>query len=323
MKTFHKINISICVLFFAFLLTSCLQKQESIGNAGHTFVKLNPTVYNMLAFDAKAVPQTGLLFEVRRDVPNSIDLKTTTQVVVKYDADTAILKKYNAANETEFIPLPPELGTVSPAITAGTITVDFAANDIGKAIIINVPNAANFDFSMHYALAFTIQSVSGTGSLSAADNDTIVCEVLAKNKWDGIYTADGTFTDYINGAAWAGIYPKVVQLQTVGANRCTKYDADYATYGYVFEVVGSGASSFGAFTPAFIFDADNNVDVVNTSVDSPARGRSAVLYTGDGAINKYFDADKSMDVAYYLKQLNVSPQLRTLMMEHYTFKGPR
>jgi len=323
MKTFHKINISICVLFFAFLLTSCLQKQESIGNAGHTFVKLNPTVYNMLPFDAKATPQSGLLFEVRRDVPNSIDLKTTTTVVLKYDADTVILNKYNAANETEFIPLPPALGTVSPAITAGTITVEFASGDIGKPIMINVPAASNFDFSKHYALAFTIQSVSGTGTLSAADNDTIVCEVLAKNKWDGIYTVTGTFVDYINGAAWEGYYPKTVQLQTIGADKCAKYDADFGLYGYIFEVVGSGESQFGAFTPAFTFDADNNVGVYNTSVDSPARGRSAVLYTGDGAINKYFDATKSMDVAYYLKQLNVSPQLRTLITEHYAFKGPR
>jgi hypothetical protein len=322
MKTLHKINISLCVLFFAFFATSCLPEQESIGDAGHTFVKLHPSVYNMLAFDAKAVPQTGILFEVRRDVPNEKDLKSTTTVVLAYDTDGGILDKYNLDNETEFIPLPTTLGTVTPAITAGKVTVEFASGDAGKAVTIAVPNAANFDFSLNYALAFKVESVSGTGTLSAAVNDTVVVEILAKNKWDGIYTATGTFEDYITGPTWLGIYPKTVQLRTVGANRVTKYDADYATYGYVFDAAG-GASSFGAFTPAFVFDANDNVDVINTSVDSPARGRSAVLYTGPGAINKYNAATKSLDVAYYLKQLNVSPQLRDLIIEHYAYKGPR
>jgi hypothetical protein len=322
MKTLHKINISLCVLFCALLTVSCIKKQETIGDAGHTFVKLNPSVYNMLAFDAKAVPQDGILFEVRRDVPNTKDLKTSTTVVLKYDADTAILNKYNEANETSFIPLPTTLGTVTPAITGGTVTVEFGSGDIGKTVNIAVPNAANFDFSKNYALAFTIASVTGTGTLSAAVNDTVVVEILAKNKWDGIYIATGVFTDYVNGPPWTGIYPKTVQLRTVGANKVTKYDADYATYGYVFET-GTGASSFGAFTPAFTFDANDNVDVVNTSVDSPARGRSAVLYTGAGAINKYNAATKTLDVSYYLKQLNVSPQLRTLIVEHYAYKGPR
>lgn len=322
MKTLHKINILLCVLFFALLTVSCIQKQESIGDTGHTFVKLNPAVYNMLAFDAKSTPQTGILFELRRDVPSGTDLKNTTTVVLKYDADTAILNKYNNINETSFIPLPPSLGTVSPAITGGKITVEFAAGDIGKAVTIAVPNAANFDFSLNYALGFTIESVSGTGSLSASVNDTVVVEILAKNKWDGIYTVTGTFEDYITGPTWLGIYPKTVQLRTIGANKVAKYDSDYATYGYVFDAAG-GASSFGAFTPAFVFDASDNVSVVNTSVDSPARGRNAVLYTGAGAINKYHASDKSMDVSYYLFQANVSPQLRDLIIEHYAYKGPR
>ncbi|HAQ18472.1 MAG TPA: hypothetical protein DCR40_04460 [Prolixibacteraceae bacterium] len=321
MKRFHDLNIKVYVLFFALLAVSCIPEQQSIGDAGQTFVKLHPSVYNMLAFDAKTTPQSGLLFEIRRDVPNSKDLNTATTVVLQYDADGSLLTKYNTDHKTNYVPLPANLGTVSPAITAGKLTVTLEAGETGKAIMINVPAAGNFDFSLSYALAFKILSVSGTGKLSADVDETIVCEVLAKNKWDGVYTVTGTFVDYLN-APWTGIYPKIVELRTTGANTCSKYDADYGLYGYIFET-GGGASQFGAWTPAFSFDANNNVNVFNTTTDSPARGRTAVLYTGEGAINKYDPATKTMNVAYYLSQLNVSPVLRSLVTEKYTYKGPR
>ncbi|MBA4408073.1 MAG: DUF1735 domain-containing protein [Bacteroidota bacterium] len=321
MKRFHDLNIKVYVLFLALLAVSCIPEQQSIGDAGQTFVKLHPSVYNMLAFDAKTTPQSGMLFEIRRDVPNNKELNTTTTVVLQYDENGAILAKYNTDHKTTYVPLPTTLGTVSPAIAGGKLTVNLDAGEIGKAIMINVPAAGNFDFSKNYALAFKVLSVSGTGKLSADVDETIVCEVLAKNKWDGVYSVTGTFVDYIN-APWTGIYPKIVELRTTGAATCSKYDTDYGVYGYIFET-GGGASQFGAWTPAFIFDASNNVNVVNTSVDSPARGRTAELYTGEGAVNKYFPATKTMEVGYYLKQLNVSPQLRSLVTEKYTYKGPR
>jgi hypothetical protein len=323
MKRFHKLNITLYVLFLALLAVSCVPEQESMGDAGQTLVKLSPSGYNMLAFDAKTTPQSGVLFEIRRDVPNSTDLNTASAVVLQYDADTLILKAYNTENETSYVPLPTSLGTVSPAITGGKLTVNFAAGETGKAIMINVPSAGSFDFSLNYALAFKIVSVSGTGKLSEAVGKTIVCEILAKNKWDGVYTVTGSFVDYVS-SAWVGYYPKTVELRTIGANACSKYDTELAGYGYLFDTDGAGTlSQFGAWTPAFTFDASNNVGVYNTTTDAnTARNRTAVLYTGDGAINKY-NADKSMDVTYQLSQLNVSPVLRNLVTEHYVYKGPR
>ena len=329
MKRFHKINIMFYVLFLALLAVSCVPKEESMGNAGQTFVKLFPDGYNMLAVDALTTPQTGLLFEVRRDVSNSADLNSASTVELQYDVDGSILKAYNdgllAEDSTSqlYDPLPAELGTVSPAITNGKITLNFAAGETGKPIKVNLPAAANFDFSLKYALAFKIVSVSGTGKLSEGVGKTIVCEVLAKNKWDGVYTVTGSFVDYVN-AAWVGYYPKTIELRTIGANACTRYDKGEATDGYIFDTDGAGSLSlFGAFTPAFTFDASGNVGVFNTTTDSnAARNRTAVLYTGDGAINKY-NADKSMDVTFQLSQLNVSPILRNLITEHYVYKGPR
>jgi hypothetical protein len=321
MNTIKKVKLAAFVLFGSLLAVSCLPENQSIGDAGSTFVKITPEEYNMLAFDAKAVPQSGVLFEIRKDVANEADLNTPTTVVVKYDADGAMMAAYNAANHTNYIPLPADLGTITPAVTNGTINVNFAAGDFAKAIMINIPNAGNFDFSKSYALAFKVTSVSGNGSLSAAAGTEVIVEVLAKNKWDGIYTVTGTFVDYTT-PAWYGIYPKIVELRTTGAATVSKYDADYGLYGYIFET-GGGASQFGAFTPCFRFDANNNVDVYNSTVDALPRGRNAVLYTGEGAINKYDAAKKAMDVTYYLKQLTVTPQLRSLITEHYAYKGPR
>jgi Domain of unknown function (DUF1735). len=323
MKKLHKISLVLSIVSLAFFAVSCLPDQESIGGAGQTFVKLHPADYSMSAFDAKTTPQSGILFEVRRDVANSNDLNSSTTVELLYDTDNSIMDKYNEDNETSYTPLPTSLGTVSPAITGGKITLTFAPGEIGKTISINVPSAGSFDFSKNYALAFKINSVSGTGKLSEAVGKTILCEVLAKNKWDGVYTVTGSFVDYIN-SAWVGYYPKEVELRTTGANTCSKYDKELAGFGYLFDTDGAGTlSQFGAWTPAFIFDSSDNVTVVNTTVDSPARGRTAELYTGVGAINKYDAKTKTMDVAYYLKQLNVSPQLRSLVKEHYVYKGAR
>jgi hypothetical protein len=147
MKTLHKINIAALVLFIALFTVSCIPEQQSMGDAGQTILKLHPSGYNMLAFDAKATPQSGILFEIRRDVPNSKDLNTTTTVVLQYDADNSLLTKYNTDNATSYVALPTTLGTVSPAISAGKLTVTFEAGETGKTIVINVPNAANFDFS--------------------------------------------------------------------------------------------------------------------------------------------------------------------------------
>ena len=324
MKTIHKITIAACVLFFALLAVSCLPKTETMGDAGQTLVKLHPDSYSMLAVDAKSTSQTGLLFEVRKDAANAADLNSPTTVVLKYDADTSIIKAYNLANGTSYIPLPSALGTVSPAITAGQITLNFAAGEFSKSIMVTLPSSGSFDFSAHYALAFKVLSVTGTGKLTADLNDQVVVEVLAKNRWDGIYTVTGTFEDYVyelGGTVYPSDYPETVQLRTIGAMTCARYDADAATYSYVFN---AGGNAFGNFTPSFVFDASNNVvNCVNTSFDPPARSRTCYLFTGAGSINKWNAADKSMDVTWGMTQQTVTPKNRNLMTEHYTFKGPR
>jgi len=323
MNTMKKIKIAAFALLVSLLAVSCLPENESIGSAGSTFIKITPEAYNMLAFDAKAVPQTGVLFEVRKEVANEADLNAATTVILNSDADGSLMAAYNKANGTSYIPLPTTLGTTTPAVAGGTITLSFGAGEFAKAIIINIPNAGNFDFSKSYALAFKLASVSGVGTISQAVGTTVICEVLAKNRWDGIYTVTGTFSDAAS-AAYLSVYPSTIQLRTTGANTCTRYDADYGSYGYLFDT-GAGASYYGNFYPAFEFDPATNkvLRAFDTYTDPLPRGRSGVLNTTAGVANAYNPTTKTMDVAYYMRQENWAPQLRVAITEHYAYKGAR
>ena len=325
MKTLYsKIIIAINVLVIAAFAVSCIPEEQTMGDAGQTLVKLSPAGYSMLAVDAKTTPQTGILFEVRRDVPSQAALNSTTTAILQFDADTAILKAYNTANHTSLIPLPVALATTTPALTAGKISLTFGPGEFAKSIVINIPSSAAFDFSKQYGLAYKLSEVTGSGAVSEAVEQTIVAQVLAKNKYDGVYTVTGSFVDYLN-AAWVGFYPKTVQLRTTGSNTVSKYDSDNGTYGYVFDTDGAGAlSQFGAWTPTFKFDANDNVEaVINSTTDPLPRQRTCVIYTGAGAINKYNAATKTMDVSYQMSQLTASPVLRNLVIERYVYQGPR
>jgi hypothetical protein len=283
--------------------------------------------YISKALAMQSTPQTTTLLEVRKNVPNSGALQLPTTVVLKYDADNSILDAYNEENETEYEPLPSSLYTLSPAISSGTITLTFdeTKQEHAKSVMITIPNILNFDFGKKYALAFEIQSVTGEGIVSEGTSQEIVVNIMAANKYDGVYEATGTFVDYI-GTDWTGFYPKTIHLITKGLNSVTRYDADFGVYTYIFDLDGTGSSvsQFGGWTPYFEFDASDNINVINSSVDPLPRGRSAVLYTGDGAAtNKFNASDHSIDVSYQMRQENVTPQLRNLIIEHYEYKGPR
>ena len=75
-----------------------------------------------------------------------------------------MIKKYNAKYGTSLLLLPDILFTSDPPVEPdGNMTVNFQPGEIVKSIMITVPNVFNFDFSIKYALAYKLISVSGTG----------------------------------------------------------------------------------------------------------------------------------------------------------------
>jgi hypothetical protein len=328
MKTFHKLNIVISVLLLAILAVSCNPKTESMGSAGQTIVKLFPDGYNMIPFDAAATPQTGVLFEVRRDANSSTALNSETTVTLEYDVDTTILKKYNEINGTSLIPLPASLGTTTPAPTAGVITLTFAAGEFSKSVAVNIPNASIFDFTQQYAFAYKMTSVSGTGIKSAATNDTIVAQVLIKNKYDGVYvvTANSPMVDILNSGL-TGWYPFTYNLETSGENsvKCLLVDPGY--YDYYHPITSGGSYSvYGAFGLEITFDpaTGNIVSVTNVWGNPPSNTRMPVI--DPSGVNKYDAATKIIQFKYWMIQPSLvptPPNIRTSFDETWTYKGPR
>jgi hypothetical protein len=190
-----------------------------MGNAGQTLVKLSPDGFAMLAVDAKTTAQTGILFEVRRDVPNQAALNGTTTVVFKQD--TSVIGAYNRANKKAFIELPANLATVT-GVSAGTLTVTLGPGEFAKSVIVSIPNSANFDFSKSYALGFRMMSVSGEGAISQNVGTTIFAQVLAKNKYDGKYKMKGFIMRPGDTSGLEGFFSGFDhKLSTSGATACT------------------------------------------------------------------------------------------------------
>ena len=224
MKTLQNtIKITVGVFLLAALAVSCIPEQQSLGGAGQSLVKLFPSGFNMLAVDAKTTSQTGVLFEIRRDIQSDAALNETTTAVLQFDTDTAILKAYNLAHTTtSFIPLPTALATVSPALTAGKVTLVFGPGEYAKSVSLTIPSSASFDFSKQYALAFTLTSVTGSGSLSAGAGKTIITQVLAKNKYDGKYKMKGFIMRPGDLTGLEGYFKdQEFKLATAGATKVT------------------------------------------------------------------------------------------------------
>jgi len=318
------INIKFLTLLalLAFSLTSCLNDLEDfLGDFGGT-----PAVAEL---SENANPSTGTVvreiidptepahFTLKVNIASAQYLKTETKITLAIDDN--LVTKYNTdrglTGSAAAKPVPiAAINTASYEVTipAGKREIDWEFTvDATK-----VPDpVSNF-----YLIGVKIVSANN-GLVISGNYGTKLIRVLARNKYDGRYTVTGTFEDYIS-TGWTGVYPKNVNLITIAGDMVSKYDVDFGIYGYIF-YTGTGNSYFGNWTPTFKFDAaDNVIDVINSTFDAAPRSRTAQLAVGASA-NKFNPADRSIDVAYNLVQQNADPKVRSLVVEHYTYVGPR
>jgi hypothetical protein len=313
MKTlYNTIKILAGVFLLAVLAVSCVPEQQSMGDAGQTLVKLTPGGYKLIPLDAIATSQKATAFIVRKDAHNEAALNTPSTVVLK--KDDAILTWYNAEEGTSFIPLGSLCTTSLVPAADGTITLDFAAGESAKAMVFTVPNATLFDFSKQYAMGYRLESVTGAGQISQGFGDTIVVEVLAKNKYDGIYTLKGKH----NRDPYTFPYETEMQMHTTGASSVRFYWPEAGAYGHPIGVgPDNDLSWYGtAIGPVIVFDPVTNLvsDVYN------AGGTTVITkFTGAGANSNLYDpATKTIYVSW---NYNNNP-LRAFF-DTLTYKGPR
>lgn len=323
-------NISIKIISLLVLITmslsSCLNDLEDFMGQ----FSGSPAIAEL---SEAANPSTGTIVREIIDptVPADFTLRVNiasanyfnTDITVTLAVDNALVTAYNTAKglsgAAAAVPVPAAAlaaASYDVVIPAGTREIDWEFSIDANL----VPNPT----STFYILPVKI--VSATGGVVVSGN---YCEklirVLARNKYDGKYTVTGTFVDYVTGPAWIGYYPKNVNLITLGGDLVSKYDTDFSLYGYIFDT-GAGLSQFGNWTPTFKFDVatDAVIDVINSTYDAPARSRTAALWTGAGAnANKFFSANHNIEVSYNLVQQTSSPVVRSLVVETYTYVGPR
>jgi hypothetical protein len=263
-------------------------------------------------------PTVPAVFKLRVNIaaPNAVSVDTKVTLAL----DNALITAYNTAKgltgSAAAIPVPANALTIASydvIIPAGKREIDWSFTiDATK-----VPNS----LAIMYLLPVKIVSADAPVVVSG-NYGTKLVRILARNKYDGLYTVTGTFVDYVS-SAWIGAYPKDVSLTTVSGDVVSFYDEGNGTAGYIFDT-GAGLSYFGNFYVLFKFDAsDNVIDCINSVTDGAPRSRQGALYTGAGAINKFNPVTKAIDVSYQLKQMNVTPNLRNLIIEHYTYVGPR
>ena len=328
MKTLHKkIESIIGLVLLAIVAVSCLPETQSMGDAGQTLIKITPTSgFAVSALDPINTPQSQVLFELRRDVHSEAALNTQTTVELIFDASGSILDAFNDDNDTEFEPLPTSLHTTTPALTGGKMTITFAPGENIKSIMVNVPNAFNFDFSKQYALAYTIGTVTGTGKLSEAASHEIVVQVLAKNKYDGIYTvtANSPMVD-VAAPTLSGYYPFKYKLITTGEHTCEVFDFDYD---YPLHPILSGTSwsYYGSFGLFLRFDpsGDGTIAELTNWWGTPANTRAAAL--DPTGVNKWDPATGNILIKYFMLQPSVitdPPHIRVYFDETWTYSGPR
>ena len=267
-----------------FAISSCIPDGEFLGDAGQTLVKLFPAEYNKVMLAPVSTSQTVAVIEVRRDVAGQAALNTASTAILKFDKDTVLIKQFNNINGTSFTLLSGALYTSDPApADDGTITVNFNAGDFVRSVIITVPNVFNFDFSQKYALAYKLESVSGTGIKSLASSDITIIEIAAMNEYEGWYHSVG-FRDHPT----AGVFPvdDDKYLSTVDQYTVETYTGDYLYYSLLI-TIDPGAPLANNVTimswDVMLFDNDPTVN---------ARGIP-------GGYNHYDPVNKTYYLYYY------------------------
>ncbi|MCR8557826.1 DUF4361 domain-containing protein [Mucilaginibacter sp. BJC16-A38] len=293
-----------CLLITVF--SSC--RKESFGGkensqAGKTYVWITEAPELDQHFDVFTDIKLVTMFTIRRDPANKADLQKAVTVTIKSLGQDQLDVLTDTAGYTDLFPLsnlytmPTAANIASGGIFTGTggitktatgFTVNFAAGEFAKSIIFFI-DGSKLDLTKKYGSAFQITNFGGFTTKTGYG--AIVATVGIKNKYDGVYHADGTFTRY----SAPGVF---LDSRTINQDK---------TLGTVdANTVSSTVADLGSGDPLNLtVNADNTVTVtfVGTSLSNlPAP------YTQVGD-NHYDPATKTFTLSYqYRGQLRTTTE---------------
>jgi hypothetical protein len=183
-------------------------------------------------------------------------------------------------------------------------------------------NTAAFDFTKTYALGIKIKS-SSAGTISS-NYGTGVFVIVAKNKYDGVYTVTSSSAMVDNtSTTLTGYYPMTQELRTTGATSVVEYDGYLYASNYYHPIKsGTSTSAYGNFSPIFTMDADGNVTSVTNYYGQGTNSSLRGARLNPAGVNKFTvsGTTKVLEVSYIMTQ---SGGDRTFFYEKWTYTKAR
>ena len=288
-----------------------VKEVEPIGDRGQTVVKLvnggDPGhVLNGIDFVNRS--QTVDVADIRRDVSNTAEMNRTMNIVIK--DDTAALRQYNIDNDKDLQIMPTSWYTLNIPRSGpgGTYSITLAPGELAKQISITVPDATLLSPSETYGFPFTIVSADADGKVSV--NKTMIYEIGAKNKYDGVYSLRGIH----NRPTYQFPYEQKMYMITTGASEVAFYFVSKGDFGHPIgtgpDIVADVSWYGAAIGPRVVFDpvTDKVTNVYN------AGGATVIdIYTGPGSGQGRFESGtKKMYVYWRYNQNNDRAFMDTL-----------
>lgn len=319
------INI-IGLFFLSAFLTSCLKDTLTLDPANSTNVIefKNPSSF-VSPFGSKYALYTRAFdLAPENDYPITVSYSGANvapeDITVTLGVDEPALTQYNKEQDAHYDLIPATLYTLPAQVTipkgqrTATVPLKLKSNQ--------------FDFAKSYVLPIQIKSVS-SGTVSG-NFGTILLNVNAKNKYDGVYSVKGTMVDLTNSAfkhlsLQAGQSLEYT-LETISATECVVVDYLHygGTAGHAFWT-GGGISLYGSFAAVLKFDpaTDKIISITNYygQESGPNKRSGQIDATG---VNAYTASSKAIKIKYKMTQSVTTPfALRTTWDEEWTFLRSR
>ncbi|WP_029274835.1 DUF1735 domain-containing protein [Pedobacter borealis] len=312
---------SIILLLAVTSLTSCLKDDSLVLDPakGHNVIEFanpaqiavngTPSPLYVFSYDAASTPTLPITISYSGPeavAPQDITVKFTVGSQAKID-------EYNTATSNHYVMLKPvsyTLSTNEVVIKAGT----------SKATFNIALKPSTFDFAVSEVLPLTITSASS--GIISGNFSTILLNLGAKNKFDGVYTYYALHEapdrpTFLIGTEFK--YPNDVQLRTTGASKDNLFNTYYGDFLIPLLTSTNGTSGFGSTNLVLEFDPATNkvISAANANI-APANGRAMNL---DLTANNYFDpATHNVFVTYFMTQPGFSPLKITARL---VYKGSR
>lgn len=286
-------------------VSSCVKEDQTLDPKGSTNVIeifnevpdviASPTTSTYPLYVNTFAAEPGVLqdFAIVVNYTGNAGASQDINVVLELAPDALVT--YNDENSEHFVELPSSLYTVD----TWNLTIPKGQK---KASMNLKLKTSEFDFDEEYALPVRIKTVSA-GTISK-NYGTMLFRIIAKNKYDGVYTLKARLepaADRITQASTLPFtWPTDIHLITTGANSVAYFDAGYYGNYYQNFITAAGTQSgYGSFAPEFTFDATTNkiVDIVNVW-GLPANGRTVGQHPT--VTDNRYDPDKKIVYAAFL-----------------------